>query len=204
MLEDGQELLQKPMALGMDVVGMLRQLVLPKSEQLTVEMTAFGKLFQLHIALQQGSVVFQQSVEIQGIKLRYDTVNELSAQVATFINKVAVVGRNHHQGELAYMVAEAIVFLLVETKRFLLVAFLHARHQLVVLAIVRIHAMDGEEILLVKDVLLVSSAKEALAKRKVIDGIEDVGFYDFGTSGLRVFKDLTCLAVPQSRSLVSI
>jgi hypothetical protein len=73
------------------------------------------------------------------------------------------------------MVAEAVVFLLVETKRLLLVAFLHARHQLVILAIVRIHAMDGKEILLVTDVLLVSSAKEALAKRKVIDGIEDVG-----------------------------
>ena len=35
--------------------------------------------------------------------------------------------------------------------------------------------MDGEEILLVADVLLVGGAKEALAKREVIDGIEDVG-----------------------------
>ena len=35
--------------------------------------------------------------------------------------------------------------------------------------------MDGEEILLMSDVLFVSGAEKALAKRKVIDGIQDVG-----------------------------
>ena len=80
-----------------------------------------------------------------------------------------------HQRELTDMIAEAVVFLLVETERFLLVTFLHARHQLVILAVVRIHTMYGKEILLVADVLLVGGAKDALAKREVIDGIKDVG-----------------------------
>ena len=35
--------------------------------------------------------------------------------------------------------------------------------------------MNGKEILLMTDVLLVGGTKEALAERKVIDGIEDVG-----------------------------
>ena len=39
----------------------------------------------------------------------------------------------------------------------------------------RIHTVDGKEILLVADVLLVGGAKEALTKRKVLDGIEDIG-----------------------------
>ena len=73
------------------------------------------------------------------------------------------------------MVAETVVFLLVEAERFFGVAFLHARNQLIILAVVRIHTMDGEEILLMPDVLLVGGTKETLAKRKVIDGIEDVG-----------------------------
>ena len=73
------------------------------------------------------------------------------------------------------MVAEPIVFLLIEAERLLLVAFLHTRHKLVVLAIMRIHAMNSKKVLLVADVLLVGSAEEALAEREVIDGIEDVG-----------------------------
>ena len=39
----------------------------------------------------------------------------------------------------------------------------------------RIHTMDSEEILLMPDVLLVGGTEETLAKRKVINGIEDVG-----------------------------
>ena len=35
--------------------------------------------------------------------------------------------------------------------------------------------MDGKEILLMTDVLLVGGTKETLAKRKILDGIEDVG-----------------------------
>ena len=73
------------------------------------------------------------------------------------------------------MVAETVVFLLVEAERLLLVALLHARHQFVVLPVVRIHAVDGKEILLVADVLLVGGTKKTLAERKVVDGIEDVG-----------------------------
>jgi hypothetical protein len=35
--------------------------------------------------------------------------------------------------------------------------------------------MDGEEILLVTDVLLVGGTEKALTERKIIDGIKDVG-----------------------------
>ena len=35
--------------------------------------------------------------------------------------------------------------------------------------------MDAEEVLVVPDIQLVGGTEEALAKRKVIDGIEDVG-----------------------------
>ena len=35
--------------------------------------------------------------------------------------------------------------------------------------------MDGKEILLMTDILLVGGAKETLAKREVIDGIENIG-----------------------------
>ena len=73
------------------------------------------------------------------------------------------------------MVAEAVVFLLVEAKRLLLVALLHTRHQLIIFAFMRINAVDGKEILLVADVLFVGRAKKALAKRKVINRVEDVG-----------------------------
>ena len=66
------------MTLAMDVVSMLGQLVFPKAEQLTVEGAGFGKLLQLHVALQQGAVVFQQGVEIQGIELRDDAIDKLT------------------------------------------------------------------------------------------------------------------------------
>ena len=36
--------------------------------------------------------------------------------------------------------------------------------------------MDGKEILLMPDVLLVGSAKETFAEGKIIDGVEDIGF----------------------------
>ena len=176
MLENRQKLLQKLPTFGMDVVGMLRQLVFPKAKQLAVESAAFGKLFQLHVALQQGAVVFQQSVEIQRVELRNHAVDELAAEVAALVDEVAVVRRNHHQGELPDMVAEAVVFLLVEAKRLLLVTFLHTRHQLIIFAFMRIHAVDGKEILLVADVLFVGRAEKTLAKRKVINRVEDVGF----------------------------
>ena len=73
------------------------------------------------------------------------------------------------------MVGKSVVFLLVEAKRLLCIAFLHTRHQLVVFFRIAIRPMNGEEILLMAYVLLVSCAKITLAKRKVIDGIEDVG-----------------------------
>ena len=73
------------------------------------------------------------------------------------------------------MVAETVVFLLVETERLLLVAFLHTRHHFVVLPFMRIRSVDSKEILLVADVLLVGSGKETLAKRQIVDGIKDVG-----------------------------
>jgi hypothetical protein len=38
-----------------------------------------------------------------------------------------------------------------------------------------IHAMNGKEILLMANILLVGSAEKTLAKRKVIDGIKDIG-----------------------------
>ena len=69
MLENRQKVLQKLLAFAMNIVGMLRQLVFPKSEQVAIEGAAFGKLLQLHVALQQSAVVFQQSVEIKRIKL---------------------------------------------------------------------------------------------------------------------------------------
>jgi hypothetical protein len=73
------------------------------------------------------------------------------------------------------VVTEAIIFFLVETERLLGITFLNAGNQFIILAIVRIHPMDGKEILLMPDVLLVGGAEKTLAKREVIDGIQDVG-----------------------------
>ena len=52
-----------------NIISMLHQLIVPKAQQVTVESAALGKLFQLHVTLHQSAVVFQQSVEIQRIKL---------------------------------------------------------------------------------------------------------------------------------------
>ena len=125
--------------------------------------------------MQQGTVVFQQCVEIQRVELRNDTVNELASQVTAFVDEVAVVGRNHHQRKLADMLAQAVVLLFVETERLFRVAFLHTRHQLIILLGMAVDAMYREEILLMTDVLLVGSTEKTLAKRKVINRVEDVG-----------------------------
>ena len=75
----------------MDIIGMQRQLVFPKTKQLAVKSTTFSKLFQLHVTLQQGAVIFQQGIEIQRIKLRNHAINKLAAEVAALIDEIAVV-----------------------------------------------------------------------------------------------------------------
>ena len=159
----------------MDIIGMLSHLIFPEKEQIAFKVAAFGKLLQLHIALQQSAVVFQQGIEIERIELRYHAVDELTSQVAALVDEVAVVRRDHHQREFAYMVGESVVFFFVETERFLLFALLHTRHHLIVLAVMRIQAMDGEKILFMAYVLLVGCPEKALTEREIIDGIEDIG-----------------------------
>ena len=138
-------------------------------------MASIGKLPQLHVALQQCSVVFEQRIEIKWIELRNDTVNKLASKLTTFINEITVVRRNHHQREFPDVFGKSVVFFLVEFERLLGIAFLHARNQLILFVVESVSAMDTKEILIVADVELVGGAKKTLAKRKVVNGIEDVG-----------------------------
>ena len=117
---------------------------------------------------------YQAKVEEASKKVTKLT-NELAAQVAALVDEVAVVGRNHHQRELPDMVGETAVFLFIETERLLRIAFLNARNQFVFLVVMGIYAVYAEKILLVADVHLIRRTEKALAKRKIIDGIEDVG-----------------------------
>ena len=62
------------------------------------------------------------------------------------------------------MLRQAVVFLFVEAEGLLLVAFLNARNQLIILLGIAIGAMYGKIILLVPNVLLVGGTKEALTE----------------------------------------
>ena len=73
------------------------------------------------------------------------------------------------------MVREPVVFLLIEPKRLLGIAFLHTGYQFILFVNETIKSVDAEEILVVPDIHLIGSIEEALAKRQIIDRVKHVG-----------------------------
>jgi hypothetical protein len=73
------------------------------------------------------------------------------------------------------MIGKALVFFLIDQKSLSLTPFLDTLHVVIGIIPLDEDAMNGEKIFAMADILGVEACKKTLAKRKVVNGIKQVG-----------------------------
>ena len=173
--EQGLEILDEGETTLIEVLAMQAKLVVPDGHHGLVPLAVVPHGLQEAVALFERLVVVHQVVEIGVVDLGDGGIDKLAAKFAAAGDERLVVGRHHHQGDLADMLGERLVGLLVPTHLLRLSLLQNAAGHPHPILGVGIMAVDGEEIGTAMDVLAVDRVETALAKRKVIGGIEQVG-----------------------------
>ena len=175
LLEYRRDVLDEILPAGEDEIAQRDHLLVQNLANGSIHFAALEHLFQQRIALHQKFAVRDELLQIFGIELRDDGVEELAAHLTAPVDDVAVVGRDHHHGEKADVGTQTGILLLVGPHR-LVSVFVGATHLRVVLGLtVEKLSVNGEKIRVEahrKDIL---RGEIALAERQVIDGVQQVG-----------------------------
>ena len=174
-LEYRRDILNEILPTGEDEIAQRDHLFVNNLADGSIHFAALEHLFQQGVALHEQFAIRDELLQIFGIELRDDGIEELATQLAAPVDDVAVVGRNHHHGEKANVGAQTGILLLVGPHR-LVSVFVGAAHLRVVLClrIVKL-TVNGEEIRVKAHRENVLCGEIALAKRQVIDGVQQIG-----------------------------
>ena len=114
-------------------------------------------------------------MQVSRVLLRDNQIEETAAFVAPALDKFGVGRRDHHDRKEPDMFRELVVFLLVASE-LLALAAADGAEDIFLAALVVVPALEDTQILAVTQDLRIRRILAAFAKRKVIDGIEQVGF----------------------------
>ena len=167
--------LNKLLSFGMDCFGIAGQGPVEGIQAVRVERSVGGKIFEQAIALAQAAGVANQVVEVVFVVLGDKPVGESPAGFAAFADQVAVVGRDHHHGDKADIVAEPGVFFPVDRKGFLF-AFTVFEQNVEAVVITVEPSFDAEKILAVSNQLAVGQSEVGFAHCQGVNGIQQIGF----------------------------
>ena len=127
------------------------------------------------VALEQRLVILDKGVQIRRVLLGDNQIEETAAFVAPALDKFGVGRRDHYDRKEPDMFRELVVFLLVAAE-LLALAAADGAEDIFLAALVVIPALEDAQIFAVTQDLRIRRILAAFAKRKVIDGIEQVGF----------------------------
>lgn len=174
-LEYRRDVLDEILPAGEDEIAQRNHLFINNLANGGIHPAALEHLLQQRVALHEQLAVRDELLQILGIELRDDGVEELAAHLTAPVDDVAVVGRDHHHGEKADVGTQTGILLLVGPHR-LVSVFVGATHLRVVLGLtVEKLSVNGEKIRVEahrKDIL---RGEIALAERQVINGVQQVG-----------------------------
>jgi hypothetical protein len=136
----------------------------------------FSKLLKQYVPLKQCFVVTDEIIEVYLIELRDHRIEILSSNFAAFIDKVAVIRRNHYKRKQSDMIRQAVVFLIIQLKLLFVTPFLDARDLVAIVAVFVESSVNSKELFIMMYVLRIGGIEIAFTKRKVMYSVEDIGF----------------------------
>src|SRR5690606_29422163 len=151
------------------------QLLIPDIQPSHVKSSVFPEKFEQTIALNKGFVVADQTLQVNRIELRNNSVDELATDIAAFVYQILIIRRNNYHRITPDVFAELIVFLSFAPEHFLLSAFHSAVHGINMVTGIEF-PLNHEKRFVVPDVLAVNRVEVTLAMIQIIYGIQHIGF----------------------------
>jgi len=174
LVHQGQEFLQEGSPVSEQRYAGPGQQLIIYIQQAAVMGTPVRQRAEKAVALLKDLIIFDEQLQVSGIQLRKQGVEETTAFLTSAGNDLHIVGSDDDAGEMPDMPGEFIVGLSVERK-FLLAIFPENANDLRRCAFFFKMAFDAEAGRSFQYILLIAPGKIRFGKTEIIDGVEQIG-----------------------------
>ena len=175
LLEHGKHIFNERLPAGEDLMAQRDHLLVQNPKQLHISAMVLQHLLEEGVTLHQQLAVGNQILQILGIKLRNDSIEETATSVAHLVYDVTVVRGDHHRRKQADMGAEAGIFFLIGPHRLVPVAVGTAHLRMVLRFALHKLTMYSEEVGIETHGIDILGGEIALAEREIVYRVQQVG-----------------------------
>ena len=175
LLEHGKHILNERLPAGEYLMAQRDHLLVQNPKQFHIGAMVLQHLLEEGVTLHQQLAVGYQILQVLGIELRDDGVEEPTARVAHLVDDVAVVRGHHHRGKKADMGAETGILFLIGPHRLVPVAIGTAHLRVILRLALHKLTMYGEEIGVETHGIDILRGEIAFAKRQIVYRVQQVG-----------------------------